>query len=88
MRAVQGPQPAALVHAGPPPDTDTSYCPDDRDTCYFMSAATAAWGTSNTRCSQAGGYMVSWSDYEEQMQVGRCRAAMAVQLGQLQPAAS
>jgi hypothetical protein len=69
MHAMHEPQSAAPPHAGPPPDTDISYCPDDGDTCYFYSKVNATWANSNAACSQSGGYMVSYSDFQEQSQV-------------------
>jgi hypothetical protein len=65
--------------AGPPPDTDNQFCPPDAENCYFMSKATANYAGASNTCLNMKGQLVSWNDYDEQLQVGRPRVGSDTQ---------
>ncbi len=59
-----------LLHpTGLPNDNDTVYCPVNQSTCYWQQPSSYTYQQSQARCASLGGYIASWSDPAEQLQI-------------------
>ena len=57
--------------SGLPNDNDTLYCPVNQTSCYFYYSDSITNASASSRCQALGGYLVSWNDAAEQLQVER-----------------
>jgi hypothetical protein len=54
--------------AGLPNDNDTVYCPVNQSSCY-ISFDSFTYPQAKAKCAAAKGYVVSWDEAEEQLQI-------------------
>jgi hypothetical protein len=58
-----------LHPAGLPNDNDTVYCPVNQTTCYWQQTGSFTYQQAQTRCASLGGYVTSWNEGPEQLQI-------------------
>ena len=56
--------------AGLPTQNDTTYCPYNQSSCYVWVSAGTSFDAVASKCTAAGGYLVSYGNASEQLQVG------------------
>lgn len=52
-----------------PNDNDTLYCPVNQTSCYFYISDNLNLAAARTKCSSLKGYIVSWDEGPEQLQI-------------------
>jgi hypothetical protein len=58
-----------LLPPGLPNDNDTVYCPHNQTTCYWQQGGSYTYQQAKDRCASLSGYIVSWNDASEQLQI-------------------
>ncbi len=54
---------------GLPNDNDTIYCPHNQSSCYWQQGGSYTYQQAKDRCASLGGFVASWSDGAEQLQI-------------------
>jgi hypothetical protein len=54
-----------------PPNNATSYCPENGTSCFFAmsSSSSVTFSQARTTCSSVKGYVISYGDADEQLDV-------------------
>jgi hypothetical protein len=63
------PPPAPDTPSCVPSDNDTIYCPLNQTSCYVYHQTSMTNASATTKCAALGGYLVSYGDAAEQLQV-------------------
>jgi hypothetical protein len=63
------PPPAPDTPSCVPSDNDTTYCPLNQTSCYFYHQTSMTNASAMAKCTALGGYLVSYGDASEQLQV-------------------
>ncbi len=45
------------------------YCPINQTSCYWQQPGSYSYQQAKTRCSSLGGYIASWNEADEQLQI-------------------
>jgi hypothetical protein len=59
----------SLHLVGLPNDNDTIYCPHNQSSCYWQQGGSYTYQQAKDRCASLSGYVVSWNDASEQLQI-------------------